>query len=92
MLRRAPAKVAHRVTGRKSARRIDPFTAGRLSFERGEPLDADFGSGCAGWPPISAQCLYEMGRLKSAAIAARVTPRAARPSRKRALTSSRPNS
>lgn len=83
MLLHTPAKTARRATVRKPARRIDPFTAGRQSFERGEPLDADFGSGCSGWPPISAQCLYEMGRLKSAAIAARGTKGSARPARKR---------
>jgi len=55
---------------RPAARRLDPFTLGRRAFERGEPLNADFGSTCAGWPPISAQCLYEMGRLKSATLAA----------------------
>ena len=56
--------------GRTPRRRLDPFTSGRRSFERGEPLNADFGSNCSGWPPISAQCLYELGRLKSATLAA----------------------
>ena len=59
--------------------RLDPFTLGRRAFERGEPLNADFGSTCTGWPPISAQCLYEMGRLKSATLAARAARQ--RPSR-----------
>lgn len=57
-------------TGRPAARRLDPFTLGRRAFERGEPLNADFGTTFAGWPPISAQCLYELGRLKSATLAA----------------------
>lgn len=61
---------ARRTTRRPAAQRLDPFTLGRRAFERGEPLNADFGSTCAGWPPISAQCLYELGRLKSAALAA----------------------
>ena len=69
-MHQTPAKSLRRPAVRKPARRLDPFTSGRLSFERGEPLDADFGSTCSGWPPISAQCLYEMGRLKSATIAA----------------------
>ena len=72
---------------RRRARKADPFTSGRLSFERGEPLNADFGSSCSGWPPISAQCLYELGRLKSASMAARATsaPKGqARPRRGRA--------
>lgn len=69
-MRQTSAKTTRRAPGRKPARRLDPFTSGRLSFERGEPLDADFGSTCSGWPPISAQCLYELGRLKSATIAA----------------------
>ena len=56
--------------GRPARRSLDPFTLGRRSFERGEPLNADFGSTFAGWPPISAQCLYELGRLKSASLAA----------------------
>ena len=56
--------------GRTTRHRLDPFTLGRRSFERGEPLNADFGSTFSGWPPISAQCLYELGRLKSASLAA----------------------
>lgn len=67
-----PGNSANRISGRRPARRPDPFTSGRLSFERGEPLNADFGSHCTGWPPISAQCLYELGRLKSASIAAQL--------------------
>ena len=62
--------MASRIRKSAPARRLDPFTSGRRSFEKGEPLNADFGSSCAGWPPISAQCLYELGRLKSASIAA----------------------
>ena len=73
-----------RKLARHPGRRLDPFTSGRLSFERGEPLNADFGSGCAGWPPISAQCLYELGRLKSAALAAKALKvRRVKPSRAR---------
>lgn len=60
----------------RAGRRLDPFTLGRRSFERGEPLNADFGSTCSGWPPISAQCLYELGRLKSASLAAHDAKRA----------------
>lgn len=74
---REVARVTQRLPGtaspaprRPPGRGLDPFTSGRRSFERGEPLNADFGSNCSGWPPISAQCLYELGRLKSASLAA----------------------
>lgn len=89
MTERLPG-TASRAPRRPPARGLDPFTSGRRSFERGEPLNADFGSNCTGWPPISAQCLYELGRLKSASLAAqaarqraRETPKPARSKRKR---------
>jgi hypothetical protein len=44
----------------------DPYSAGRQAYERGEPFDPDFGLKFADWPPISAQCLYEIGRLSAA--------------------------
>lgn len=44
----------------------DPFTAGLKSFARGAALDPEFGLKCKGWGPITAQCLYEAGRLKAA--------------------------
>ena len=82
--------------GRSPRHRLDPFTLGRRSFERGEPLNADFGSNCSGWPPISAQCLYEMGRLKSATLAAQAARKGpkgasqqAAPKRKRAAPQAR---
>jgi hypothetical protein len=46
--------------------RPDPYSAGRKAYERGEPFDPDYGLRFAGWPPISAQCLYERGRLAAA--------------------------
>lgn len=46
--------------------RIDPFTAGKRAYLRGLPFDPEFGAKCAGWGPISAQCLYERGRLAAA--------------------------
>jgi hypothetical protein len=45
----------------------DPYSAGRRSYEKGEPFDPDFGRSFAAWGPISAQCLYEKGRLSAAA-------------------------
>jgi hypothetical protein len=48
----------------------DPYSAGRLAYERGEPFDPDFGLRFAGWGTISAQCLYENGRLSAAGLAA----------------------
>lgn len=47
--------------------RPDPYSAGRRAYQRGEPLDPEFGLRLAGWPTISAQCLYERGRLSEAA-------------------------
>jgi hypothetical protein len=46
--------------------RQDPFTAGKRSYRLGVPFDADFGSKFKGWGAVSAQCLYESGRLKAA--------------------------
>jgi hypothetical protein len=48
------------------ARRLDPFTAGKNAFLRGQPFDPEFGAKCKGWGTVSAQCLYETGRLKAA--------------------------
>jgi len=50
--------------------RPDPYSSGRKAYERGEPFDPDFGLRLAGWPTISAQCLYERGRLEAATLAA----------------------
>lgn len=44
----------------------DPFSAGKAAYMRGAPFDPDFGRKCRGWSPISAQCLYERGRLAAA--------------------------
>lgn len=49
-------------------RQPDPYSAGRRAYERGEPLDPDFGLRFAGWGTISAQCLYEIGRLSAAGL------------------------
>ena len=54
--------------------RPDPFSAGRQAYERGDSFDPDFGLRFAGWGTITAQCLYEAGRL-AAAGAAVGTPR-----------------
>ena len=70
----------------RPGRSLDPFTLGRRSFERGEPLNADFGSTCSGWPPISAQCLYELGRLKSASLAAHAAGKRAKAAPKAATS------
>lgn len=46
--------------------RTDPYSSGRRAYERGEPFDPEFGLRLAGWPTVSAQCLYERGRLSAA--------------------------
>jgi hypothetical protein len=46
--------------------RADPYSAGLRAFEKGEPFDADFGRHFADWGIITAQCLYEAGRLVAA--------------------------
>jgi hypothetical protein len=51
--------------------RPDPYTAGRKAYERGEPFDPEYGLRLVGWPPISAQCLYERGRLAAASSEAK---------------------
>lgn len=51
--------------------RPDPYSAGRKAYERGEPFDPEYGLRFVGWPPISAQCLYERGRLAAASGGAR---------------------
>jgi hypothetical protein len=50
--------------------RPDPYSAGRRAYEKGEPFDPDFGLRFAGWGTISAQCLYEAGRLTAAGFEA----------------------
>jgi hypothetical protein len=45
------------------------------SYRRGAALDPEFGLKCKGWGTISAQCLYENGRLTAAKIAAAANPR-----------------
>lgn len=55
------------VTQKKPRMESDPFTAGLRSYQRGLPFDPEFGQKCDGWGAISAQCLYERGRLKAAA-------------------------
>jgi hypothetical protein len=57
--------------------RHDPYSAGRRAYERGEPFDPDFGLRFAGWGTISAQRLYESGRLSAAGLAAARTAGAA---------------
>lgn len=47
---------------------IDPYTAGQRAIRRGEAFDPDYGLKCTGWGVISAQCLYERGRLKAVAL------------------------
>lgn len=83
MMEKSPG-TAGRAT--RTARGLDPFTLGRRSFERGERLNADFGSTCSGWPPISAQCLYELGRLKSASLAAHAVGKRPKEARKPAAS------
>lgn len=46
--------------------RPDPYSAGRCAYEKGEPFDPDFGLRYAGWGTVTAQCLYENGRLAAA--------------------------
>lgn len=46
----------------------DPYSAGRRSYEEGEPFNPDFGLKFIGWGTISAQCLYESGRLTAAGV------------------------
>ena len=55
--------------------KLDPYSAGMRSFRRGAPLDPEFGLKYKGWGTISAQCLYENGRLAAAKIAAAANPR-----------------
>ena len=52
---------------RRPGSKVDPFTAGLRSYARGIPFDPEFGPKCTGWGPISAQTLYERGRLQAAA-------------------------
>ena len=51
---------------KQSGFKVDPFTAGLRSYNRRQPFDPDFGAKCTGWGTVSAQCLYERGRLKAA--------------------------
>lgn len=44
----------------------DPFSAGASAYRKGEPFDSDFGHRFPEWGIISAQCLYETGRLLAA--------------------------
>lgn len=46
--------------------RPDPFSAGQRAYQSGDPFDPDFGLRFAGWGTITAQCLYEAGRLAAA--------------------------
>ena len=46
--------------------RPDPFSAGQRAYQSGDPFDPDFGRRFAGWGTITAQCLYEAGRLAAA--------------------------
>jgi hypothetical protein len=55
--------------------KTDPYTAGIRSYRRGAALDPEFGLKYKGWGTISAQCLYENGRLTAAKIAAAANPR-----------------
>lgn len=55
--------------------RPDPYSAGRRAFENGEPFDPDFGLRFAGWGTVSAQCLYEAGRLTAAGFDERADER-----------------
>jgi len=50
--------------------RPDPFSAGQRAYESGAPFDPDFGLRFAGWGTITAQCLYEAGRLAAAGATA----------------------
>ncbi len=50
--------------------RPDPFSAGQRAYERGDPFDPEFGLRFAGWGTITAQCLYEAGRLAAAGATA----------------------
>ncbi len=54
------------MTRKQPGSKVDPFTAGLRSYKRGLVFDPDYGNKCQGWGPISAQCLYERGRLKAA--------------------------
>jgi hypothetical protein len=51
--------------------RPDPYSEGRRAFERGDGFEPDFGLRFPGWGTISAQCLYEAGRLAAAEQASR---------------------
>jgi hypothetical protein len=55
--------------------KTDPYSAGIRSFQRGATLDPEFGLKWKGWGTISAQCLYENGRLEAAKIATAAKPR-----------------
>ena len=63
---RRNAPVAFPVLPKIKRLRPDPYSAGRKAYESGEPFDPEYGLRLVGWPPISAQCLYERGRLAAA--------------------------